>query len=96
MEARDPMNLPGTDSITSLLTSFLNVQSRRSQIAAGNIANADTPGYAAKELEFSDYLRGAAREALTTQAGAAAGTIATGTSAAGTNAAGTQPRFLDT
>jgi flagellar basal-body rod protein FlgB len=55
------------DGITNLLSSFLNVQSRRSQLSAGNVANADTPGYQAKELDFSDYLRDASRLALAPQ-----------------------------
>ena len=58
------MALPVTDSITSLLTNFLDVQSRRAEIVAGNLANADTPGYIAKELDFADYMRNAAQEAL--------------------------------
>jgi flagellar basal-body rod protein FlgB len=58
------MALPGIDNITSLLGQFLDVQSRRAEIVAGNLANADTPGYVAKELDFADYLRDAARESL--------------------------------
>lgn len=58
------MVLPLTDNITSLLTTFLDVQSRRAEIVASNLANADTPGYIAKELDFSDYMRNAAQEAL--------------------------------
>jgi flagellar basal-body rod protein FlgB len=58
------LDITNTDGITTLLSSFLNVQSRRSQLSAGNVANADTPGYQAKELDFSDYLRNAARLAL--------------------------------
>lgn len=58
------MVLPLTDSITSLLTKFLDVQSRRAEVVAGNLANADTPGYVAKELDFADYMRNAAQEAL--------------------------------
>ena len=58
------MGLPLTDNISTLLTKFLDVQSRRAQVVAGNLANADTPGYAAKELDFADYLRDAAQEAL--------------------------------
>ncbi len=49
------------DNITNLLQKYLDVQSRRSEIIAGNIANADTPGYVAKELQFDDYLRRAAQ-----------------------------------
>lgn len=51
-----------TDNITNLLQTFLDVQSRKAQVVAGNIANADTPGYTAKELDFNDYLREAARQ----------------------------------
>lgn len=56
------MELKGTDNITDLLQKYLDVQSRRSQVTAGNIANADTPNYTAKELVFEDYLRDAARQ----------------------------------
>lgn len=63
------MALPGLDNITSLLGSFLDVQSRRTEIVAGNLANADTPGFTAKELDFADFLRTAARESLTPAAG---------------------------
>lgn len=57
------MTLPGTDRITSLLTTFLDVQSRRAEVVSSNIANAETPGYHAKELDFSSYLQRAARDA---------------------------------
>lgn len=56
------MSLFSTDGITNLLQSFLDVQSRRSEVIAGNIANADTAGYVAKELNFQDYLQEAARQ----------------------------------
>jgi flagellar basal-body rod protein FlgB len=58
------MILPLTDGITSLLTKFLDVQSRRAEVVASNLANADTPGYIAKELDFTDYMRDAAQEAM--------------------------------
>ena len=51
-----------SDSITNLLQTFLDVQSRRAQVIAGNIANADTPGYTAKELDFTSYLQEAVRQ----------------------------------
>lgn len=63
------MPMPGLDRITSLLTEFLDVQSRRAQIVASNLANADTPGYVAKELDFADHLRQVAHEALTPSSG---------------------------
>jgi flagellar basal-body rod protein FlgB len=56
------MDLTRTDNITNLLQTFLDVQSRRSEVIAGNIANADTPGYVAKELDFNQYLREAAQQ----------------------------------
>ena len=40
----------------------MDVQSRKAQVIAGNIANADTPGYVAKELDFNDYLQEAAHQ----------------------------------
>lgn len=58
------MPSPLTDNITGLLTKFLDVQSRRAETVAGNLANADTPGYRAKRFDFDAYLRDAAREAL--------------------------------
>ncbi|HWQ31691.1 MAG TPA: flagellar basal body rod protein FlgB [Blastocatellia bacterium] len=58
-------DLSGVDRITGLLTKFLDVQSRRAEVVAGNLANADTPGYEAQELDFAQYLQHAAREALT-------------------------------
>lgn len=56
------MDFSKTDSVTNLLQTFLDVQSKRAQVVAENIANADTPGYVAKQLEFEDFLREAANE----------------------------------
>lgn len=58
------MTMPAMDNITSLLGSFLDVQSRRAEVVAGNLANADTPGYIAKEVDFADFLRDAASQTL--------------------------------
>ena len=58
------MTLPVGDNITSLLGTFLDVQSRRAEVVAGNLANADTPAYVARELEFADFLRDAATQSL--------------------------------
>lgn len=58
------MSLPGMDNITSLLGTFLDVQSKRAEVVAGNLANADTPGYVAKEVNFEKFLKDAARESL--------------------------------
>lgn len=54
------MNPIAFDSVTNLLEKYLDVQTQRSQVIAGNIANVDTPGYVAKELDFNDFLRDAA------------------------------------
>lgn len=56
------MPITPTDNITNLLQTFMDVQSRKAQVIAGNIANTDTPGYIAKELDFNDYLQEAARQ----------------------------------
>ncbi len=54
----------GNDQITQLLNSFLDIQSRRTQLVASNLANADTPGFAAKELDFNEFLHEAAQEII--------------------------------
>lgn len=56
------MSLTRTDNITELLQKFLDVQSRRAQTVAGNIANADTPGFKAKEVKFDEFLREAVEQ----------------------------------
>lgn len=58
------MEQPSLDRITNLLTQFLDVQSRRAQLVSSNMANVDTPGYQAQELDFAEYLRQATKEAL--------------------------------
>lgn len=57
------MPLIQNDKITNLLQSYMDVQSRRTQVIAGNIANADTPGFVAKKLDFEQYLKDAAGNA---------------------------------
>ena len=52
------------DNVTDLLQKFLDVQTRRAEVISSNIANADTPGYRAKELDFGSYLREAARQSV--------------------------------
>ena len=56
------MRLSEMDHVTALLTDYLNVQSRRAEVVAGNLANADTPGFKAQELDFMDYLKTAAEQ----------------------------------
>lgn len=58
------------DSITSLLSDYLDVQGRRAELVAGNLANADTPGYQARELDFASFLERAASDALAPRRGA--------------------------
>jgi flagellar basal-body rod protein FlgB len=58
------MRIGDVDQITALLTDFLDVQSRRAEVVASNLANADTPGFQAKELDFNEHLRTAAQRAL--------------------------------
>jgi flagellar basal-body rod protein FlgB len=56
------MAIAATDNITNLLQTYLDVQTKRTQVIAGHIANADTPGYVAKELDFNADLQEAARQ----------------------------------
>lgn len=42
-----------------VLTKALNLRTERHQILASNIANADTPGYKARDLDFSKAMHGA-------------------------------------
>lgn len=58
------IELPGSDPTTALLVYYLDTQSLRAQVVSSNVANADTPGYRAKELDFSDYLKQAAMDAM--------------------------------
>lgn len=37
----------------------IGIRARRTEILAGNIANADTPGYKARDIEFKDALQNA-------------------------------------
>lgn len=53
------------DQLTTLISSFLDIQSRRTQVISSNLANSDTPGFNAKELDFNDFLRQAAAEFIT-------------------------------
>lgn len=82
------------DKLTSALdfqTKALVLRAERQQLIAGNIANADTPGYAAKDMNFAEALRdaggpGGASAALRASSaahlGALPGTAGTGTHAA--------------
>lgn len=47
------------DTISNGLAQALSVHHRRHEILAANIANVETPGYRAHDLEFKDALAGA-------------------------------------
>ncbi len=47
------------DSTIQGMNSVLNLRSANQGVISSNIANADTPGYHAKKLEFEDALRSA-------------------------------------
>lgn len=57
------MTIAPTDNTINLLQKFLDVQSRRAEVIGSNIANADTPGFTAQELNFDEYLKDAAQAA---------------------------------
>lgn len=58
----------------------LTLRAERQRVIAGNIANADTPGFVARELDFASALRAATRSGAAprpvTAAGAATGSLA--------------------
>lgn len=65
-------DIPNATPITNLISTFLDIQSRRSQVAAANIANADTPGFTAKTVQFDEFLKLAAQKVNPAQPDAAA------------------------
>jgi len=54
------MSSPLFDKTTSVLGSSINFRSLRQNITSANIANAETPGYKAKVVDFEDALARAA------------------------------------
>jgi flagellar basal-body rod protein FlgB len=56
------MLISGSDPVGSALYSALDGLSYRQRVAADNIANADTPGFTATEVDFEDSLRGALQD----------------------------------
>ena len=80
-----PMNL---DQYVGVHAAALEVRSRRGELIANNLANADTPGYQARDIDFRQALARAAGEKptsgvsmSTTNAGHIGGNAAVGTSA---------------
>lgn len=56
------------DSALGIHTEALRVRERRTEVLAGNLANADTPGFKARDLDFNAVLaqQGAANRLATT------------------------------
>jgi len=52
------MNKISDDAIMSALGRQMNTAVAKQGVAAGNLANLDTPGYRAKEVSFGDLLDG--------------------------------------
>lgn len=52
------MGLP-TDNLFGIHTQALDLWQRRSQVLASNLANADTPGYLARDVDFRKALSAA-------------------------------------
>ena len=52
------MNKISDDAIMSALGRQMNTAVAKQGVAAGNLANLDTPGYRAKEVSFGDLLEG--------------------------------------
>ncbi len=50
------------DSMFQFHQAALNLRSARQELIASNIANADTPNYKARDLDFASALRGAVSE----------------------------------
>ena len=57
-----PMNL---DQYVSVHAAALDVRAKRTELIANNLANADTPGYQARDLDFRAALSRAAGDANT-------------------------------
>ncbi|MGY3039544.1 flagellar basal-body rod protein FlgB [Rhodanobacter sp. TND4EL1] len=54
---------PGTDNLFGIHTSALDVWQRRTEALANNLANADTPGYLARDVDFRKALAAASGQA---------------------------------
>lgn len=47
----------GLDKFFGINQQALTIHSRRSEVLAGNLANADTPGYKARDIDFKEALQ---------------------------------------
>ena len=69
----------------------LNLRAQRQQLLASNIANADTPNFKARDIDFSKALQGALAKGGPVQAPALAKTSTVHLSAGGGNTVGNAP-----
>ena len=51
--------IPGTDNLFGIHTKALDVWQRRTEVLANNLANADTPGFLARDIDFRKALASA-------------------------------------
>ncbi len=52
------------ENISGLYEKALTTRLQRSEVLANNIANADTPGYKARDIDFRSVMAGVARDQL--------------------------------
>jgi flagellar basal-body rod protein FlgB len=50
------------DNVFGIHENAMNLQTRRAQLLAQNLANSDTPGYKAKDIDFNAALKSASKE----------------------------------
>ncbi len=73
----------GNDPIFGIHAQALSIYSRRNEVIAANIANADTPNYKARDLDFASALGNAQKQSVE-MAATHSGHITTSRSNAGT------------
>lgn len=56
MKCRVPNHIVSDSALMSALGRHMNRAVQRQAVAAGNVANAETPGYHAQEIKFADTL----------------------------------------
>ncbi|WP_049623380.1 flagellar basal body rod protein FlgB [Frateuria defendens] len=77
---------PPVDNLFGLHTGALELWQRRSEVLASNLANADTPGYLARDLDFRKALSAQGGDGALALAAPTPGQIDTASQAAGTAA----------
>ena len=55
--------IPGTDKLFGIHSQALELWQRRTEVLANNLANADTPGYMARDIDFRKALASASGQA---------------------------------